>query len=182
MRFFKIFIVLIIISSIYYLNIPEPEYPNPPSESLQSNEPGDTETPLRRSYFTDLSREEVINHYKKEFNSDTNIFFSFMNINLNYPPELAQILIRDQTRSTFLEEIAHPFREYLFINGFKPEEDKDVIFVNNKLWKQKITIKYIPTNALLRTVIFLASSAIFINLIKEWKDSLVKIISIIRRK
>ena len=49
-----------------------------------------------------------MSHYTKQFGWGER---------LNYPPEDAQTLIRDQTQATFLEEIVHPMRESLFIAG-----------------------------------------------------------------
>jgi len=51
---FIVFSVLLIL----YLILPNPPYPEPPPDALQSNEPADTESPLRRAYFTDFTREQ----------------------------------------------------------------------------------------------------------------------------
>src|SRR3989337_2076372 len=102
---------------LVYVSLPSPDFPSPPLGSLQSDEPADSEDPLRRAYFVNLNRQEVIAHYENEFNKG----FWFLKPRLNYPPEEAQTIIRDQTRSTYLEEIVHPFKESLFINGFEPK-------------------------------------------------------------
>lgn len=135
----KLFIILYIVFSIaflWYLAMPGPEFPNPPTDALRSKEPADSETPLRRAYFTNLTREEVMAHYLKEFK---------WGIRLNYPPEEAKTIIRDQTRSTFLEEIVHPFRESIYINGFEPKNEKDAINIEGKSWRQKIIIKQVSS-------------------------------------
>lgn len=126
--------------------MPSPDFPTPPSDALMSDEPADVETPLRRGYFTDLDREEVMQHYLSQFDETKLLDISILAYRLNYPPEEAQTLIRDQTRSTFLEEIVHPFRESVFINGFEPTEDRDLIRVGGKLWRQKIIVRYYPSD------------------------------------
>ncbi len=177
--------IFILFSIIYlaYLALPTPEFPAPPPDSLQSQEPADTEIPLRRAYFTDYTREEVLMIYQGELKScgidlflpsnkgmhplgmqgnqipssfferlRSNIFceFPFLTYRLNYPPEEAYGIIRDQTRSTFLEEIVHPFRESLFVNGFEPKVEKDAINIDGRHWRQKITVKWVPSNLFAR--------------------------------
>src|SRR3989344_9066600 len=103
----KLIIVLFFIFSLplfYYVSLPNPELPDIPPNSVQSNQPADVETPLRRGYYTNLSREEVIEFYKNEFNKKNKLY----TLRLNYPPEESQTIIRDQTRSTYLEELVHP--------------------------------------------------------------------------
>lgn len=130
-----------------YLVLPVRDFPEPPQPSLQSDEPGDTEDILRRSYFLDFSREEVINHYKKELS-----YMPFLR--LNYPPEDAQTIIRDQTRSSYLEEITQPFKVSVFINGFIPKRPEDRILIEGKNFEQKITVRYIPTALSTRLLFF----------------------------
>lgn len=124
------------VALIYYLALPNKEFPSPPPDSRQSEEPGDSEAlNIRRAYFTDFNRQEVIDYYKEQF--------AYLPVlRLNYPPEEAQTLIRDQTRSTFLEEIVHPLRESVYINGFKPTEAKDEIWYKGVHYEQKITVRY----------------------------------------
>lgn len=137
---------------LFYLTVPGIDFPPPPPNSLQSQEPADTETPLRRAYFTNLSREEVLAHYQQNF--QFSVFgFVIPNYRLNYPPEEAQSIIREQTRSSFLEEIVYPFRESLFVNGFKPSLEKDIIFIAGKKWEQKIIIRYVPSTVLARALV-----------------------------
>src|SRR3990170_2036914 len=123
--------VYIIISAIFllYLALPTPDFPLPPEGALQSQEPADTETLLRRAYFTNLTRQEVLDHYQEQFDSSSFLNIPVPTFRLNYPPEEAQTIIRDQTRSKFLEEIVHPMRESMFINGFEPKDPKDTIFI-----------------------------------------------------
>jgi hypothetical protein len=133
-----------------YLVVPSPSFPTPPSDSLTSHEPGDTEDPLRRAYFTNFTREEVMDNYKKQFDKSTLFGIRIPTYRLNYGPEESQTIIRDQTRSTFLEEIVHPFRESVFVNGFEPKEAKDAVVINAVQWRQKITVRFVPSNLFVR--------------------------------
>lgn len=137
-----IYVVLVLVFAIYAA-LPSPEFPEPPPGALQSSEPADTETPLRRAYFVNQSREEVIAHYMKEFDE-------FYTVRLNYPPEEAQRIIRDQTRSYYLEELVHPFRESIYINGFIPQVRKDAVVIGGQEYYQKITVRYVPSSAIVR--------------------------------
>lgn len=136
---------------VAYLIIPEPKFPDPPAGSLQSGEPADIESPHRRAYFTNLTRREVLRHYESQFRNLSG--FSVPTYRLNYPPEDARFLIRDLTRSTFLEEIVHPFRESVFVNGFEPKDPKDAIEIKGQPWRQKIIVKYVPSSTAVRLVI-----------------------------
>src|SRR3989344_7674404 len=90
----------IILSALFlvYLALPGPDFPEPPAGSVQSDEFADTEPPLRRAYFTNATRQEARDHYREQFEPLPSIV-------LNHPPEEAQVRIRDQARSTGLEEI-----------------------------------------------------------------------------
>lgn len=146
-----------------YLCMPNPDFPAPPMGSLQSKEPADSESPLRRAYFTDFTRAEVLAHYSKEFK------WGYL---LNYPPEEAGTIIRDQTRSTFLQEIVHPFRESIYINGFEPPADdaKDQINIEGRHFRQKIIIRYVPSSLSLRLATFALTILSVFFLFNEFKD------------
>ena len=131
---------------LLYLSLPQPEFPEPLDDAYISNEPADVETPLRRGYYTDYGRNEVLAHYKGEFNKSNFFGIPFPTYRLNYPPEEAQTLIRDQARSTFLEEIVHPFRESIFVNGFEPKLAQDAIRIDEKDWRQKVIVRYVPSS------------------------------------
>ncbi len=155
-------IVYIFLSFLFliYLFLPNPDFPPQLPDSLQSSEPGDTETLLRRAYYTDYLRSEVLKHYQENFEKLGFLNLKFLTYRLNYPPEEAQTLIRDQTRSTFLEEIVHPFRESLFVNGFEPKLDKDAIYVEGKKWNQKITVKIVYSSLAAR--VFVGLTTVFL--------------------
>jgi len=171
----KFFLGILILGSLFvlgYLILPNPPFPSPPSGSLQSNEPADTETPFRKAYFTDYSRQQVLDWYKSQFRSLTYLGFPVPSEELNYPPEEAQTIIRDQTRSTFLEELVHPLRESVYINGFEPTSPKDVIIIQGRHYRQKITIKYVPSSSWLRILVFSGIVGATVILFREWKRTL----------
>jgi hypothetical protein len=142
----KLIVLVILLLTYGYILYPRLEFPLPPEDALQSHEEADTETFYRRAYFTNYSRDEVIAHYSNQFN-----YLPFLR--LNYPPEDAQTLIRDQTRSTFLEELVHPFRNSIYINGFKPAEAKDEIRYMGYEFEQKIHVRYVPGSPIIGLVI-----------------------------
>lgn len=145
-----------------YLLLPSPQFPNPPQDSTQSMEDADTETPLRRAYFTNYTREQVIAHYKNQFR------YKPFTLELNYPPEEAQTLIRDQTRSYYLEELVHPFRESVYINGFIPTKPADDIWYKGVHYEEKITIKYVPASLALRLFFATLTLGLMFWMIKEY--------------
>lgn len=150
MSFKKITYILssmFLVGLFVYLVQPVGPFPEPPQPSLQSDEPGDSEDTLRRAYFLDYQREEIIQHYRSEVN--------YMPIlRLNYPPEEAQTIIRDQTRSSYLEEITQPFRLSVYVNGFVPTEEKDRILIKGQNFEQKITVRYVPSTLQTRLTFF----------------------------
>src|SRR5258708_6018642 len=148
-------LILFGIGFLVYLAKPAPfDFPAPPPGSFQSVEDADIESPLRRAYFTNYTREQVIAHYKNQFRMKN------ITLELNYPPEDAQTLIRDQTRSYYLEELVHPFRESLYINGFIPQVAKDDIWYKGVHYEEKITIKYVPGSLGIRILFALFSITI----------------------
>lgn len=159
---------------LFYLAIPNSGFPEKPEDALQSDESADTESPARRAYFTDLTREETMNHYLNRMQRNKYFGFKLPTYRLNYPPEEAQIIIRDQTRSTFLEEVVHPFRESIFVNGFEPKDPKDTVFIENKIWRQKITIRNNESSVYSRIFIGLMAiifiPVVYVNLLSSLRD------------
>ena len=168
----KTFYIFFSILLIFYLVLPDYSFPKPPPDALQSKEPGDSETSLRRAYFTNFTREEVLSHYSEQLSISEQLNLPLPTYRLNYPPEEAQTIIRDQARSTYLEEIVHPFRESLFVNGFEPKEEKDAIFIEGRDWQQKITVRYVPSNIYVRLVVGLLTLILVVLLSKEWTSSI----------
>lgn len=164
-KLLNVLVVLLFLPLFYYVLLPNPEFPQPPAGSVQSDQPADVETPLRRAYYTNLSRSEVISHYEREFNKGFNVYAP----RLNYPPEDAQLLIRDQTKSTFLEEIVHPLRESLYVNGFEPKSEEYAQFFRGVRWNQRIIVRYVPSLVLNRIVILALTLVAMLILIREYK-------------
>lgn len=160
----KILIFIYIVFSLtilFYISLPNYDFPSPPPGFVQSNEPADMENPLRKAYFTDHTRAEVLDWYKAQFDYSTLFNIKLPTYLLNYLPEESQGIIRDQTRSTFLQEIVHPFRETVFINGYEPAttDYKNRIVIDGVHYRQKVIIKYVPSSLVLRFLISLFSLA-----------------------
>lgn len=165
--------VLVPLLSLYfrYMTIASYPFPAPPPDALQSTEPADTESPLRRAYFTQYTRDQVIAHYSSQV--------SYLPVvRLNYPPEEAQTIIRDQTRSWYLEELTHPMRDSLYINGFIPQKAQDTIVIGGKPYAEKITIKYVPTTLTMRLFVSFAILIAIYFLFVEWKKALLSLLSL----
>lgn len=165
---FKVFYIVISFVLVGYMLLPSPEFPIPPADALQSIEPADSESELRKAYFVNLTREQVIAHYKDQFDS-------YPTLRLNYPPEEAQGIIRDQTRSTYLEELVHPFRESLYINGFEPALEKDAIVQNGESYAQKITVRYVPSSSFARVIYSGLTLCAFYVLVFRLKDFFISL-------
>jgi len=154
----KVLVFIYILFSVvilFYVSLPNFSFPKSPPDAVQSKEPADTETPLRRAYFTDYTRAQVLTWYEDQFKNSSFHNISLPTYLLNYPPENSATIIRDQTRSTFLQEIVHPFRETVFINGYEPASTdyENRIVIDGVHYRQKIIIKYVPSSLILRLAI-----------------------------
>ena len=156
---------------LVYLSFPTGGFPLPPSDALQSGEPGDTETPLRRAYFTNYTRDEVLVHYKTIFGG----------LFLNYPPEEAQVLIRDQTRSTFLQELVVPFLRSVYINGFEPLDEKDAILIGGSTWRQKLIVRLVDSNPIVSLTVFTLALGLSLLVIRNFLKVTAEVVVELRR-
>ena len=147
------------IALLIYLVWPAPPFPNTLWDFQPSTEPADKESPLRRGYYTNLTREQLMNHYTQQFGWGER---------LNYPPEDAQTLIRDQTQATFLEEIVHPMRESLFIAGNETGSSVGAFTIDGKTFKQKVIVKYVTSNVIVRVLVGLLTLGLIWILGSEW--------------
>lgn len=136
-----------------YLLAPGPQFPQQIPGSLKSDEPADVESPLRQGFYTDWDRAQIMDYFKEQFSKSSWLGLSLLTERLNYPPEEAQTIIRDQTRSRYLEEFAHPLRESLFVNGFFAQKDTEVMIVNGHRYKTKVTVRMIPSDLWVRSVV-----------------------------
>lgn len=159
---FKCIFAVFGIALLVYLSFPNVNFPAPLPGSYQSGEPADVETPLRRGYYTDMTRAEVMAWYEKQFK---------WGIVLNYPPEDAQTVIRDQTKSTFLQEIVHPFRESIYINGFEPKDPQYAQIADGRQWRQKVIVRFVDSARAVRLVIGVATLALIYGLYLQFKKS-----------
>lgn len=143
-----IFLVIFNVLAVIYLISPTPTIPDL-ENSLKSDLPGDTKQISNvTGYFTNLSRQEVINFYQKYYQG-------LFRINLNHPPEKAKEIIVDTIPSYYLEELVLPFKESLYINGFEWEKDvftkpekriKNKIFFQGQEFAAKITLRRFPVS------------------------------------
>jgi hypothetical protein len=178
----KLLISIIFLILAFYVCLPVPEYPEHPKGVLQSTEAADLESPFRQSYFTNLTREEIMTFYTQKFNRPKFLNLWIPTYRLNYPPEESQSIIRDQTHSTFLEEIVHPFRESLFISGYEPDPNYETLTVEGQIWRQKIIVKYVPSLLWARLLV-IALAFIFTWVIKmEWLTELGKMLGRLKGK
>ncbi len=156
----KILVTIILILAVGYLLWPSPQFPDPPPGSIQSTEPGDTESIYRRAYYTNLSREEIMAYYYQQFGG--------WGLRIILPPEEAQAVIRDQTKSSYLEEVVHPGRELLYINAFVSQLPKDQININTVHYLNKVTVRMVPSHPVARfTLLLLVAGASWL-LFKEY--------------
>ena len=165
----KIVFALFGIALLVYLAWPAPLFPKTLWDFTSSIEPADKETPLRRGYYTNLTREQLMSHYTKEFGWGER---------LNYPPEEAQTLIRDQTHATFLEEIVHPMRESIFVAGNELGTNSGDFQIDGKVFKQKVIVRYVGSNIFTRILIGLSTLGLLWILGSEWVKTLRTIRSI----
>lgn len=176
----KVLLIIVLSVAVFYLLPSSPPYPKPPSDSVQSLEEADVEDAQeRRAYFTNFSRGEILNHYKSELNKGLPFAFSYV---VTYPPEDAQTLIRDQTRSVHLPEIINPGRESIFVNFFEASSPKDEIWYKGVHYERKITVRYVSTPAFPRILILVPAFAMLFYLVKQVLVDVIKSTRLVVRK
>lgn len=148
------FLVIVVLIAIYLI-YPVPGFPPHPPGSFYSTEPADTENIFRKAYYTNLSRAEITNFYKSQW--------KWPFIRLDHPREFAYELIRDQTQSQWLEELVHPGKDSVFINGYYPTRPNEQFNYNGTHYTGKITVRYVPSHPATRlTVLILTSICIYL--------------------
>ncbi|KKU97817.1 hypothetical protein A2701_02075 [Candidatus Amesbacteria bacterium RIFCSPHIGHO2_01_FULL_47_34] len=165
MKFLQVATLLLCLIISWYLLLPDPGFPPPPPGSLVSTEPADTESIYRRAYFTDLSRQEIMEYYSSTFALR---FLPWVQLRLNNPPEESQTVIRDQALTSWLEELVHPWRESVYINGFYPTLPTQAINVAGKHYEAKITVRLLPSHPVTRLTVLAMTSIITAVLFKEF--------------
>ncbi len=162
MKLLKIFAAMVFLIMAIYLALPSPNFPQLPPGSIQSIEPGDTESIYRRAYYTNLTREEIMAYYFQQFGG--------WGLQIILPPEEAQTVIRDQTKSSYLEEIIHPGREVLYVNAFVPQLPKDQININKVHYLNKVAVRMVPSHVIGRLTMLLLVTGASLLLFKEYVD------------
>lgn len=160
----KIIFSIIFLLGTFYLSLPAPrDFPHLP-QAVKSTEPGDTVQIANVSaYYTDMPRQEVIDFYFDYFSRSPFFKIPFPTYKLNHPPERIREVLRDTQRSTYVEELVHPFRESVFISGFEWDNDpftppekrvKNILIVNGKTYQFKVTLFYQESALWQRLLVF----------------------------
>lgn len=177
-----VFLIIFVLGLIYIL-APSPsgidEIPPIPN-SLKSSEPGDTHQNTNiAAYFSDLWRDELLSYYTQQL-KELNFFGIYIPpIRLNHPPEEAYGYIRDQQRSTFLEQLTYPMRGSLFINGYEPISKQGKKFdgismpieVGDKVYISKTTLRYYPAPVHFRLIGYILMWAVMFALVSLIRES-----------
>ncbi len=149
----------------FYLLLPGPKLPPPGLPGgLKSTEPGDTvQIENLSAYFTNKDRKEVVSFYEDYFSHSGFLNIPLPTLKLNHRPEYAKRVIKDTIQTYYFEELVHPFRESLFINGFDWQKDvftseeskaKNKLKAGGQIWQAKATLYWFPSNVFIRTGIF----------------------------
>jgi hypothetical protein len=174
----KILFSLFSLAFLIYLVLPGPrgisDFPSLP-DSTKSTLEGDTiQIPNVAAYFSENYRDFVIPFYSNSYQKKT--IMPFRPLRLNYPPEFAFTAIKDQTQSTYLEELVYPLRDSLFVNGMEPfDKDGNTRWVGAGKFRQdgqgfstKVTLRYYPSAIPVRFIVWLGINLSFIFL---WRFS-----------
>lgn len=159
----NLFLISIYILGVIYLLAPHPTVA-PSLSDLQSDEPGDTwQNPNQKAFFTNKNRSQVLLELQDKYSLDL-FGIRYKGFRLNYRPEEAGYLVRDQIMTYYLEEIIHPFRESTFVNGWDPTRLKlPIININGKEFLYKVTLRPINSHPLARVIVWtLIFPAIFL--------------------
>jgi len=145
--------------------------------SVKSTLPGDSvQVTNLTAFFSDNYRDFVIPYYQEDYKNL--VRFPFPPLELNYPPEYAFTVIKDQTQSTYLEELTYPFRGSLYINGLEPfientrepRYDGATLFgQSGGLYQTKVILRYYPSSLVFRIIVWLGINSSIIFLYKVGK-------------
>lgn len=150
---FRLLFILFSLILLIYLLIPGPgsikDFPPLPNSAKSALEGDTIQVPNVSAYFSNNFRKFVTNFYSNSYRAQVPVI-PFLPIKLNYPPEFAYTAIKDQTRSTFLEEYVYPMRDSLYVNGYEPfyENGKPKFFGSvkadeeNNIYLNKTTLRY----------------------------------------
>lgn len=183
--FKKTILAILFIVGLIYLIIPGPEsisdFPGPPG-AVKSDEPGDTyQNPNIAGYYGDKRRNFVVNYYKNFYETIKIGEIKIPSLRLNHPPEEAFKYIRDQQRSTYLEEYVYPLRGSIFVNGYEPFDENGKKFnfgsypldYKEKIYPTKVTIRYYYVPVSIRIGIYVLYWVFGICLVYLWRKVLI---------
>ena len=156
---------------LLYLVLPTPPFPEPLPNSPQSTERGDsTDLVHKRAYFTDFKRDEVLAYYQNELSRISFLGFGIPvpTYRLNYPPEEGKQIIHGQIRTSYLEEIVHPFRESFYVNGFIPPTEKDTIIIDGRQFYEKVNVRYVNSYLFVRVGLAITSFILLMLLLRNF--------------
>lgn len=164
----KLFLILataIYLLGLVYLLLPSPTTPSIPN-SFKSDEPGDTvQHPDQPAFYTDDSRAEVLAYLEDQFSLNL-MGNKIPAYRLNYRPEDSTQYVRELLMSYYLEEIVHPLRESLFVNGWNPrlspisaplfndQYDRWAMIRDGKEYQSKVTLRVYYSPVWARLVIW----------------------------
>jgi hypothetical protein len=178
----KILLVVLFLIGLIYLVMPGPSSINDIqqlTDSLKSNEPGDTtQVSNIAAFFSNNRRKEVTDFYKDQFAYLKIFGVNIPPVKLNHPPEEAYNYIRDQQPSTYLEQYTYPLRDAIYVNGFEPfdvsgkpyKRGATSIFIEGNYYDTKTTIRYYGSSVIWRLLIYIgiwASILLLVNLSKQ---------------
>ena len=172
----KIFYIFFCTVFLIYMVWPGPSkisdfnaLPNSSKSTLE----GDTiQIPNVSAYFSNNFRNFVTNFYFTNYQKLTH--FPIPPLRLNHPPEYSWKVIKVNTDSTYLEEFVYPLRDSLYVNGFEPfYEDGTSRYwgasnftVNGNSWYTKTTLRFYPSNLLVKVLVWLGISSSILMLYK----------------
>lgn len=159
----KVILLVLLLVAVGYLLLPEPKFPQAPPNTFKSNEPADTESIYRQAYYTNMSRQEIMDYYYRSMGG--------WGIRLVLPPEDSYTVIRDQARSSYLEEVVHPVREAMYINAFVPTKPAEQIDIGGVHYLNKLTIHYIPSSPTTRLTTLVGTLLVSYWLLKAYKHA-----------
>lgn len=128
---------------------------------MKSSLEGDTiQVPNVAGYFSNNYRSFVVPFYLADYQRVTKL--PFPPLRLNHPPEFAFVAIKDQTQSTYLEELVYPLKGSLYVNGFEPflEDGQPRYWGAKKLdhggqeFDTKTTLRFYPSPLWVRLLIW----------------------------
>ncbi len=185
----KITLIIIFIIGLLYILAPTPSSVNdfpPLPNSLKSNEPGDTyQVPNIAAYFSQFDRKGIGEFYRQKMQEKFFWGFLFPPATLNYPPKYAYTYLRDQLYVTFLEEYVYPLKGSIFVAGYEPYIDNEIlkrnhtfigdhIHINGQYFVSKTILRLYPASIFAALIVYLgiwlalaALYLIFKNILQE---------------